>query len=292
MSASYPDSNLYTWKQATAMAKLHNRAVIRLEFINLLRPYWKMITFAIKRANNLRDAWVLTLMLCAPFLYFLNFRGLINTPIGKLNITNREILRTTIYSLFKHWFTYQKIIRKIMTDELSFGVVFDIGANIGDFTLALSKRSQKVIAIEPAEIFFHVLRKNILANHIENILPLRVAAHGKHATIYLEGSGGDRYVVEKPTHQKTAGIPVDCLAQSLGVNQITIMKIDVQGHEMKVLLGLQQLLAHKTVKLLIVELHPRVSQKEVLKFMTGSGYKLIYVDKYLFNQIHLYFTVE
>lgn len=83
----------------------------------------------------------------------------------------------------------------------------------------------------------------------------------------------------------------DRLAQKLGISNVDIIKKDTQGHEMKVLKGMHQMLLNKAIKLVIVEVHIKrgVKQVEIIKFMKNYGYKLIEYDKYLFDQPHLYF---
>jgi predicted RNA binding protein YcfA (HicA-like mRNA interferase family) len=72
---------------------------------------------------------------------------------------------------------------------------------------------------------------------------------------------------------------------------VDIIKIDTQGHEMKVLKGMHQMLLNEAIKLVIVEVHIKrgVKPVEIIKFMKNYGYKLMYYDGYLFDQPHLYF---
>src|SRR5438128_2092366 len=99
----------------------------------------------------------LFMIVTAPLMYLLRFRGIFNTPIGKVRISNRESMRSFAYGFFKTRFWYLRKLNELVPRPLYFHTVVDVGACVGDFTLALSKDSGKVIAIEPGTENFETL---------------------------------------------------------------------------------------------------------------------------------------
>jgi len=67
-------------------------------------------------------------------------------------------------------------------------------------------------------------------------------------------------------------IGFDSLASSLDVKSVDGVKIDVQGMELEVLLGMRSLL--RTGPLLAVEFHPGVDRPAVLQVLVDAGYAL------------------
>jgi hypothetical protein len=100
------------------------------------------------------------------------------------------------------------------------------------------------------------------------------------------------FVSSLKTDQTVEGLPLDILVDKYDINGKTLVKIDVQGHELSVLQGMSTILENKLVQFIIIEIHLKrgVSSKSVILFMKDYGYFLVDVDKYLFDQPHLYFA--
>ena len=84
------------------------------------------------------------------------------------------------------------------------------------------------------------------------------------------------------------------MLRDIHVDRIDLLKLDVLGHEEKVLLGMSDILGRKGVDLLIVEAHPvgQVSATRITSLMKSYGYQLAMERDYLFGQTHLYFTAN
>ena len=266
----------------------------RISGYYILRQYINMIIFALKRIRINREYLKSFLfMIVAPLFYLIGFEGELKTPIGRLFIIDRITLRSFTYGFLKTQFSYMHILREILPNTSFFSVVVDVGANIGDFTLGVKDIARKIIAIEPSEKNFLALYKTLRINHLNNVIPIRVAAHNRNENIFLNGNTSDMHVVTNRKGQMVKGMPLDLIINELGIKNIDILKIDVQGHERSVLIGANKLLEGKFVKLLILEvhLHRKVSIGDIISLMEDKGYSLIYRDKYfLSHQPHLYFV--
>lgn len=263
------------------------------EYGYLLKVYVAMLLFALKRTCVTREdllSWFF--MLSAPLLYVLGFKGELRTPVGRLLVANRAILRSFVYGFFKTHFAYMHELRALLPMDSFFLVVVDVGANIGDFTLAMRNLAGRIVAVEPAEENFSALTANLRVNNVNNVVPVKLAAHDREEEVFLQGESSDMYVARGKKGQSVRGMPLDLIFRRLGIRSADLVKIDVQGHERLVLSGMHGLLKGKSVKFLIVEVHLKrgVSVDVVVSFMQAHGYRLIHKDAYLFDQPYLYFT--
>jgi len=247
------------------------------EYGLILKSYCELLLFALKRIRLTRDDLSsLIFALLSPLLYFVGFKGELKTPVGRLLVTDRDVLRSFTYGFFKTHFTYYRFLQTIYPNSLFFPVVVDVGANIGDFTLTVKNNSGRIIAVEPGQDNFMALQANLRINSIQNVVPLHVAAHDQTEELFLDGESSNLYVSEKKRGQSVNGVPIDLMLQELGIFHVDLIKIDVQG---------------QLVKLLIIEVHLKrdVSVEDIVSSMKQYDYRLIYKDDFLYEQPHLYF---
>ncbi len=130
-------------------------------------------------------------------------------------------------------------------------VVLDIGANIGNHTLAFATRATRVHAFEPLPDAFSLLNSNVQNNLLSNVALHAVALSDRDdvATLYqapLHNVGMSSF---DPRQGEFTAIPVtrrcgDHYLAELGVTRVDFMKIDVEGHEPQVLQGLENTIRH------------------------------------------------
>jgi FkbM family methyltransferase len=128
-------------------------------------------------------------------------------------------------------------------------VVLDIGANIGNHTLAFSTRAKHVYAFEPIPAIYKLLSANVVQNNLGNVTTCNFALSdsSESATIYMVQSGNfgassfDRRTdnVEAVTVQKLTG---DSFVAANGITKVDLIKIDVEAHELFAIRGLMQTL--------------------------------------------------
>jgi FkbM family methyltransferase len=145
--------------------------------------------------------------------------------------------------------------------------VVDVGASIGYNTVYASRRvgpTGRVIAIEPAADNVGVLRENIAANRLDNVVVRPVAAGRAHEVrdFFLRGetSAVNSLFPESVYAAVTsvAQVPVAPLDDLVDVDP-ALVKIDVEGAELDVLAGMTRLLRHPPIRL-IVEWHPGLQE--------------------------------
>jgi len=131
--------------------------------------------------------------------------------------------------------------------DLKKGVFLDVGAHIGKYTIMVGRKliEGKIIAIEPEPGNFEILRKNVSLNRLNNVTALNIAASDKDdmITFYkIKGPHTGWHSTIKPRWDyeeiKVEARRLSSVLQSLGVKQIDLLKIDVEGAERLVLEGL------------------------------------------------------
>ena len=139
---------------------------------------------------------------------------------------------------------FDRAERLALAAELAGGGVFlDIGANIGSYSLwaASLGAGVRVEAFEPDAELCERLRFNLETNQLGKQVRVNNMALGSQAeTMFLsrgERNRGQNQVVETAT-AGAAEVRVETLPGFLrgaGIEQITVLKIDVEGHEVPVL---------------------------------------------------------
>jgi FkbM family methyltransferase len=198
---------------------------------------------------------------------------------------------------------YQRIGKFAAENILIPGTVaIDIGANIGAFTLPLAASlgdAGHVIAIEPTDFAYEKLRANVgmnprLSRHVTTIQALLGARDGEAGAEGVFSSwrlGGDAQAARHPEHggvrMSIAGAvhhSLDSLLESDArlpelAGRISFVKLDVDGHELDVLRGAQDLLRSRRPALLM-EMAPYVQDerpggtKVLLAEIEQLGYRL------------------
>ena len=163
------------------------------------------------------------------------------------------------------------------------GVVIDGGANVGGFTLTAASivGPQGVVhAVEAAPATARLLRRNVAANpghaiqvhelalaEVQGELELTAFEAGSGISSLAPGGGGSVVVVQATT--------LDALTASLP--RVDLVKLDLEGAELRALQGAQRLLAEQRPTLMI-ELEPDHLQRqggsveELEALLTGAGY--------------------
>jgi FkbM family methyltransferase len=173
----------------------------------------------------------------------------------------------------------------------------DVGANIGLFTLIAASRvgpTGKVIAFEPTSKTYERLLANIRLNRLGNVDCVRSALsdHAGELELVQSVDGFDAWnSFAGPTEgQNTARERVDVIewdsyaeAQRLS-GKVTMMKIDVEGWESKVLVGGREMLSRPDSPVLQVEFTDEAAQaagsscRALYEFLESLGYRMYVYD--------------
>jgi FkbM family methyltransferase len=160
-------------------------------------------------------------------------------------------------------------------------VIFDIGANIGFYSLraAVSNKKSTVYAFEPNPKVYQRLTKNISMNNINNVIPYQLAIGNKSGFIKFqeEISTWTSRIIESPNDDGLIVVPImtidDFLEKNNKIQYIDLMKIDVEGFEYETIKGAEKSL--KKIKLIVLEYHNNSLCIQVHKYLTNRGFKTL-----------------
>ena len=139
------------------------------------------------------------------------------------------------------------LIQKVVTLSQA-QVMLDVGANIGNHSLAFSTFAEKVFSFEPGEKAFNLLSRNININQLNNVTVFNfgLSNHDQQTTLYTENSGNlgesslyKHNLVDKEFIENTVTLKRgDAFAHEHELSQLDFIKVDVEGHEREVIEGL------------------------------------------------------
>ena len=162
------------------------------------------------------------------------------------------------------------------------GEVFvDVGAHVGKYALSASKvigNEGLIVAIEAHPSNFILLEQNIKLNNFKNIVSFNLAAWYKRCKLkFLVGSTSansnlTRYCYGHGSIDVQAEKMDMLLVRDLDLKRVDWIKIDVEGAEYEVLLGLEETLSKHKPKLVIEVWSKNI--ENVRAFLNKLGYDL------------------
>ena len=163
------------------------------------------------------------------------------------------------------------------------GTLIDVGANVGSVTLLLADTIEHAILFEPNPVAAARARENLARNKLD-FKVYEVALSDSNGEIRFECNGGvdvgARVVGNAPSHRRSTFV-VPCITFDEFLRQhgdpefaVSLVKIDVEGHENSVLRGMRQFLAEKRPPLLMFEYLQRTNLEETLSFFESVGYQV------------------
>ena len=152
------------------------------------------------------------------------------------------------------------------------GVMIDVGAWYGPWSLRLAKRADRLIAIEPTARY-EVLRKILPAN--ADVINAAASDHPGTGELWTVGHGtgteGMSSLRRRAIHGRSLSVPLIRI-DDLDTSDVRFIKIDVEGHELNVLRGAAETVQRERPRLL-VELEERIQPVEpLIGLMTSWGY--------------------
>jgi FkbM family methyltransferase len=163
-------------------------------------------------------------------------------------------------------------------------VVIEAGANIGSETVLLSKytgQTGMVHAFEPSPYVLERLQCNVMLNTVyKNVkmYGLAVGDENKDVTFYIfpkqyhnSGIGGKYANWENSTPITVKQVSLDNWAKEQGIQKVDLIKMDIQGAEMELLRGADEIISKYKPKIFL-EAHE--NKEEIYKILKSKGYTI------------------
>ncbi len=178
-------------------------------------------------------------------------------------------------------------LRQIQPGE----VLYDVGANVGVYTIYAGVRGAKVFAFEPESSNYYCLSKNILLNKIDDHVTayaFAISDTNKLDTLRLSnlnfGGANHSFAENKDFsgstfksvfNQGCIGFTLDTLIYEHGLMCPRYLKIDVDGLESKVLGGMNRLIKDPNLKSVLIELNTDLPEDlELVELFKNAGFKI------------------
>ncbi|MDX8388393.1 MAG: FkbM family methyltransferase [Ghiorsea sp.] len=246
--------------------------VLRYLAHHTLRQLLRIKSFSPVRESQM-IAWVADFSLSQK-VDFINVDGIC------FNLNLREYVQARIYCYdYYEYDCVQAFVSLIKPGA----TMVDVGANIGQYSLLAAKlvgEKGTVIAFEPDPDISGYLQNHIDSNHFTvDVEHCALADQNGLQEFYPPGWEGNlgqgsllpaekiRSGIRKQEPLKVQVRRLDDVMQAKGIERIDFLKVDVEGYEMHVLKGAQDLLAKGAIKAMMVEVSPDNLQQ------TSGGYE-------------------
>jgi len=155
------------------------------------------------------------------------------------------------------------------------GVFIDVGANVGIYAIDLAKYFDRVYAVEPW--YADQLRKNLSDYGVDNVEVIEAAAWDFNGQVIIGVARYDNPVVFGRAAVPRVGLPGK-LVKAVRLDDVIkepfrLLKIDVEGEAMHVLLGMRRLIDESN-GMAIIEVHNHGESHGTYLFMTEHGWRL------------------
>jgi FkbM family methyltransferase len=199
----------------------------------------------------------------------------------------------TVSNIVRYNGAYSENDIHVMSQILKSADTFiDAGANIGWHTLFGSKfvgPQGRVLAFEPEPRNFSLLEKNIAANQLTNVTALQQALgfEVKSEMLHLSSFNFGDHIVGMDTKNQAEreSIPVEVTSldaffqrENLDFSKVSLLKMDIQGSEPDVLLGMRQVLKTHRPSILL-----EFSPKHIYVVGSSQFDVFAFVDKYRYQ---------
>lgn len=187
------------------------------------------------------------------------------------------------------------LLRKLVRPGMQ---VIDVGANIGLYSLLLSRLVEStgsVLAFEPEPNLFAILRENCVRNNATNIDLFQCALGRVSGLASFHRSAfnsGDNRLERASTAHEAVEVKVERFDDLQADCKPDFVKIDVQGHELAALSGMERSLSSNPKVQVLFEFSPAALAKAgtdpglLLEFFRERGFGLFETEGARLNELH------
>ena len=221
----------------------------------------------------------------------------ISTNQGLFYISNpNETIQKSL--LIKGSFEYRLVKLAIKLAKFKDGIIIDVGANIGSFTipLALKYPSREIVSFEPQRMVFHHLSANIFLNKLSNVsihrlviseekkdfikVPLFDFNENYSGSVTLDEDVAIKRskipgVAEPLSYAKKFDLVRVASLDKLLTSSVALIKIDVEGMELTVLKSAENILK-RDFPILLFETWDlpefNAENKNIFNYLSKIGY--------------------
>lgn len=178
-------------------------------------------------------------------------------------------------------FEYAK--QRLMSSMLHPGeAMFDVGANVGYYTLLASHKvgpSGCVVAFEPFPANVRLIKRHLRLNRVRNVSVHQVAVSDREGRArFAPNASNAMGKLSDAGSIDVAMVSLDSVVTTASLPDPTLLKIDVEGAELGVLRGAAKLLDRARPSILLATHGANVHQ-QCCDFLRGAGYLVRPIDE-------------
>ena len=176
--------------------------------------------------------------------------------------------------------SYEFEQQKVIAREVPVGgIVWDVGANVGFYTLLASKKAKHVYAFEPFPSNAAKLRRHLELNGIKNVTVVETAVSDRDGECTFTNTE-----TSTMNHLSDSGdglrVRVSTL-DSVDLPRPDFIKMDIEGEEVKALRGASRLLSQTRPKIFLSVHHVHITNElhdQCCAILSQHGYSLQHIQ--------------
>jgi len=183
------------------------------------------------------------------------------------------------------------IFREIFIEEVyekrfkASGVVVDIGAFVGMFSVKTALCAKEVIAIEPHPAIFEMLKSNCANLPNVKLVNKAISSNARIVRLYLSRNEYGNSIINKTQRYiEVEAITLDSLLDK----PVDFIKIDCEGAELDILKGAIRTLSYPGTKLVIAAYHclanGELELPYIVSYLEEKGYKIYTENEYVYAE--------
>ncbi len=204
-------------------------------------------------------------------------------PLTRFNSANYDYLRTGSIDTDR-W-------RGCLSSLEKGGTILDIGGNVGFTAVWFAAVADRVYAFEPHPANLELLRDQLRIRRVTNVdvRPMAVGDRTEPVELYCKDPRGQHALADIGGSPTLGSIRVPCttvdaVLESEGIDDLRLLKIDVEGFEPEVLRGARRALEEGAVPRILFEFSPQLYRERGIEasapvdHLLGLGYRLSFPD--------------
>lgn len=163
-------------------------------------------------------------------------------------------------------------------------IFIDVGANIGVYTILAAAKIKKgrIYSFEPIPSVFNILYQNIRINNLNDrvtVIEKVVSDKNGHEKFVIQDISEYSHISSNQTSKSVLmpAVKLDDFCLKEKINFIDVVKIDVEGEELKVLRGLENYLKSGKIRVLIIEFN----SNQVIDYLNKFKYTIFKINEKL-----------
>jgi FkbM family methyltransferase len=189
----------------------------------------------------------------------------------------------------------------LLLDQQKISVIMDVGANVGFMTYQFQKRfpNAHIYCFEPNPNVYNTLMQSYKDDTHIHCYPMAVGDVSGELTFNINANTGtSSFLYPTAYHrahqarkilsqQSVPVITLDDFALQQNITHIDILKLDIEGYELKALLGASCLLSEQNIDVIYSEVNivrsydGQVLFHELTKFLEGLDYHLFNIEGFI-----------